>query len=1298
MGTLRLTVESSPEGEWIGFWTDEGALLDTPVLIGPEQVRELANVRRSYEEILANDSESPPHWDQLDHLGRVMTDLWFGPVADRFVPAPTAEAGTKSSGKPEEPTSGSGPTSEVFDSTFSIERDQPETSSTPFEPNLLFVVTNDRYIHNLPWELASPGGGGLLGQDPRWVIIRAIYPSDLGQTTAAGTLGRAVPPPIPGPLRVLSISTAPLDRSATSIEEEERAFLKLLNQIPPTTEVLFAESGTFDELDELVDQFEPHIVHFSGMASVDRAGRGLLAFEDDLGQIQYRSVEDLVATILRGSSVRCLVFNLVDRSRIAGAAVGMSLQEAGGPPCLVFDRPLRDDVSLEFLVHWYGSLAQGRTMAAALISTRSGQTGQFRARRPNLSFAHASLHSKADIHVIHPDRAQECPTRSIVSRRVLAWGLIELRRGMVGARRLIQQILGTLRLGHPPLLILTGAEGTGKTTLALRLSERLRVEDFRPIVIRCPGPVEWSPARRARLTWTILMEKLAEAFKEADRHDLHAILRNGKLPARYLTFSALDGLSGTRAIVVIDDLEQALEPETGRVADPELLEFLQAFGRLHSAGSRVILVSRTEPEPSLLGARLAMPEFSTHDLIKLLRSDSRVESRWTSEPEFARELLELVHRAPAHAGLWELLRVALRAHDPSEFVSRDLDELGEQVTRGLLDQLTPSARRLAAKIAVSELPWPENLVDQLEAESGIDEAAIIAEIVDSGLVQRASSLQGTPFLRISDWNRARVMRSLEEPDEFADRAKRNHAQFWQACLRGNQTDDLGIDHFGALLQCHLLAQSAHDGPTWSWSARLLAERFRTRSELTEAFTWIQEVPERDRDPMSWLALGQIAMELDRLGDARSAVDKLLESQDAPALPGVLLLKANLAVREHRDTDAIADLDRALVLMRQCEDGLGETQVLTQLGQIALNQGEHAEARERFQAALRSRQAAGDRSGEAGCWFNLAISHLREGRPREARGELFKALRIHQSLKDGAGEASIWHNLATLDLREGLTRDARRAWMEALRLNQSLGDRGGEATAWHNLAAIDLREGQINEARRKCGLSLRINQAIADRAGEAAAWHELGLIDLETGDFHAAKEKLRSSLQIKQSIGDRVGESATWHNLASLDLDSGDFDGAREKFENSLRIKQSIGHRAGEASTWHGLATLDIKEGHYLDAVTKMIRALRIKQQLGHRAAEPGTWRQFATVAERLERPEHALKLHALRCAVEGAFHEPDTDMFEQLGEKLGLDQDDRQTLLADATEAYQSDGGLSWILEAFPEARHEPLEDVEAGD
>ena len=137
---------------------------------------------------------------------------------------------------------------------------------------LLVIASESSDILNLPWELIRIEGSDHLGFDPKFSLRRLPR----AENSLPGFNGQ-----LPGgPLRVLFVACAPLDEVPLDYEKEEESLIRVMAKAGPNVVFDSGDMGSFDELQERINQFDPHVVYLTGHGIVEEDGLGYFCFED----------------------------------------------------------------------------------------------------------------------------------------------------------------------------------------------------------------------------------------------------------------------------------------------------------------------------------------------------------------------------------------------------------------------------------------------------------------------------------------------------------------------------------------------------------------------------------------------------------------------------------------------------------------------------------------------------------------------------------------------------------------------------------------------------------------------------------------------------------------------------------------------------------------------------------------------------------------------------------------------------------------------------------------------------------
>uniref|UniRef100_UPI001C6EF935 CHAT domain-containing protein n=1 Tax=Paludisphaera rhizosphaerae TaxID=2711216 RepID=UPI001C6EF935 len=908
--------------------------------------------------------------------------------------------------------------------------------------NQLMIQSSHSDVLNLPWELVELETGASIGCDPSW----SLYRSPLNAPSPTGGPLRA------GPLRVLFLASAPVDQGQLDYDREEDAILRATSRRKDVS-LYIAEMGSFEALRDLVAEHRPHVVHLLGHGTLGENGVGSFAFEDERGRTDLRGADRIVADVFRGGrhGVRCVFFNGCQTSQAATAGLCQSLVKAGVPLAVGWSASVADDRALRFAEEFYRSIGLREPVPIAVARARetirrAGRVGQQGSELQDATFAlpqvYASLPDGLLFDASLPPEPDAPPRTTYM---VIGNGIKGLREGFVGRRREQQRLVPAIRDGEITFAVLTGLGDAGKSTLATRAANRLKSAGFEIVPIRAVKHKD-GPEAAGRELMSSLKDGLGVAFIRAGREDLRGQITNGQITEPVRLDLAVRGLNEVRALLVVDNFEDVLDPETRRIADATLAEFYCKLAYNLVGESRAIVTCRYLPEQTPIDQptvdHLPLPDFTESDYLKFLRRDPVVADRIACgdlKPLLLHQLHAVFGGTP---GFLVTIRKILRTADADE-LRDELDELGDPagvlagareayyenlVAVRLYTALHPDARSLVSRLAVSELPLPPVAVAQLtDLEDDVIEPHLESGVA-FGLLQRFDDPVHPPLYHPPGLLRPWLTDASRLSDEVARDIDRRLAAFWKEYCENDRENEYRVSIESELLACRRHADRGGDRTTFRWATLRLSHNMEKRSDWLAAHALLQEIPLQEQETGVLLDLARVEAKIGALKSARERLENSL---------------------------AINSTDRA-----------SEAAALHSLATIDLNEGSYAAAREKFARSLEIRQAVGDR----------------------------------------AGEAAVWYDLASLDLEEGSYAAAREKFARSLAIEQAVGDRAGESAAWRQLARIDLEEGSYAAAREKFARSLAIEQAVGDRTGESAAWRQLARIDLEEGSYAAAREK------------------------------------------------------------------------------------------------------------------------------------------------------------------------------------------------
>ncbi|MGA6166195.1 BTAD domain-containing putative transcriptional regulator [Amycolatopsis magusensis] len=695
-----------------------------------------------------------------------------------------------------------------------------------------------------------------------------------------------------------------------------------------------------------------------------------------------------------------------------------------------------------------------------------------------------------------------------------------------GRAEVVGDLVGLLRQqragGSPAIVVLSGAPGVGKSSIAVRVAHELRAEfPDGQLHLDLGGT---SPSPRTP------MEVLPEILRALGVPD-------PAMPRTLAERSALlrSRLSRRRMCLVLDDVGSAA----------------QIRPLLPGAGACAVLITSRTRLPDLAGARpIDVEVLPDEDAIRLLAGIIG-NDRVRAEPDSAAAILKACGYLPlairivgaklTHRPSWTLRMLADRLRNER----RRLDELqvgdlavhaSVTLSYDMLPRGAAQAFRGLGLLGPVQFPtWAVAAVlDREEADGVLD------VLVDAHLVELVSSdANGQPHYRLHDLLRVYAARQGEVDDSEDDRrAVLRRVLEGYLCLATSAV---------ARMPLHFFGQHTVGGPD-GW-----------------------HVPDADEvvgDPLAWFdaerRTGVAAVAL----AAQWGLDDLAWRLTAAFTP-YFDLRGHQADWQH--THAIA-----LAAARRTGDLRGQAIVQRNLGQIHLYQDAYSDAVTGFQESYRLFQQVPDDRGAAIALAGLGSALRISGRREQALAPSLEALHLFQRAGDPHGEAVAKIAIGACWLAVDAFDEAERWFVEAYDLCALIGDRHREAHALKRIAVLHQRRGHLTEAREQVSRAIAIFEELGDDHCVGYANQNLGELCLQSGDLAYAQLLLVNSFSVHRRNGDRRSEAEVTDLLGRLHQALGQPERSRGYFERSLCIWRELAaenEAAAVAARMNGLPRL-----------------------------------------------------------------------------------------------------------------------------
>lgn len=652
----------------------------------------------------------------------------------------------------------------------------------------------------------------------------------------------------------------------------------------------------------------------------------------------------------------------------------------------------------------------------------------------------------------------------------------------------------------PPVAVISGGPGIGKSTLALHAARRA-APDFPDgqfyLDLAGTSPEPRDPA--------VLLAEVLHALGVTG-----AAVPDG-LHARAALFRSL--LADRRMLLVLDDAAHA---EQARWLQPP-------------TGSCAAIITSRAVLTDLPGARHieldVLDAAEAHDLFTRIVGAERV----AGEPEHAAAILRACGHLPLAIRIaagkllgrpaWSLRVLRERLEDESRRLSElRLGDLGVRASFDLSVRLLPAdavtALRLFGILGPQTVPgW---VVGPLLGRADADD--VLDALVDANLARLTTTdATGQPRYRLHDLLRAYAAEGAEEIPHEARRAA-----------------------VGRLLATWLdLATRAADAmpPSLFRPPPGSAPRRRARADVERRAV---------ADPVSWFGTERSVL----LGAVRLAADWELAE--------LAWELATVAVTYDDHHSRYEDWQRghqlALAAVRRAGNRLGEAVLLRGLAQVQIYRDDFPAATANLRRAVELFRKVGDKLGEGLATAGLGTIHrvLEENEPALAHAK--QALDLVTAAGDRHTEAQLLSAIGAIHLARD-DHDAARTWFDdALALARRLGDEHREAVVLREMSALHEPSTALECLRR----ARDIFTALADDRCVAYTLVKSGQIHARRGERASAVPDLELAAEIFRRYGSRLDEAQCWELLGTFEAENGNPAGATRHLDQARKLWRSVG--------------------------------------------------------------------------------------------------------------------------------------------
>jgi tetratricopeptide (TPR) repeat protein len=735
-----------------------------------------------------------------------------------------------------------------------------------------------------------------------------------------------------------------------------------------------------------------------------------------------------------------------------------------------------------------------------------------------------------------------------------------------------------LRSDGVGLIVVIGRSGVGKSTLVSRALREVASEDPHEavpidavVLVSTRGPMP--------LTAPTVLEHLGRLLPDTAGRPA-PLFTGPRADVSKNLDTITDALAGQRVVLVIDDLDELMDPSTQEIREVQLEELLRALLRLPQY--KVILTTRIPPrtlvrvQPSrqqLLDLD-GLPLADAASLLRGLDADgtlglvstpddqlTMVYERTGGNPK-ALEILYSVLRLDRDVSLSELL------DDTAQLLP---DEVADFLVGEAFDRLDPAARGVMQGLAVYGRPVAPAAVDHLLEPwiSGQPSTRTLSRLVGMHLAHKVDHRYSlSPVER--QYLLARIPRGRDEDRDLPN------PPFTQVALLSRGADYFertrapvpkGIDDLGPqLMEIDLRARGGeHELAAW------LLLQIDTRYLLTWGY--------------SQLVLDQHTALEGKLHDPALAQASIATMGSACVQLGNL-------------EEAVGYFRQALQLSEPLEDNRARKRLLTNLGSAYYELGQTSRAMDHYEQALElARDEPAERPGPLS---GLALCDGERGRFPAAIARSTEVYAIARDIGDRRLQAEQLANLGSFEGQRGNSSAAIDRLERGLDIAREIGYRLAQGLCLCNKAEVLIDQGRVAQAITVAAEAVVVGQEIGSAPLIWSASHVHALANLFNGDLPAARVAVDQAC--RYGSGHRT--FMTFALQGVIALRQGQEAAAGEAWDSAIRGADQFlaeGHENFAALDAKGLALSGLAflgQGNLDQAVAAYLAARRITSEPG----------------------------------------------------------------------------------------------------
>lgn len=742
---------------------------------------------------------------------------------------------------------------------------------------------------------------------------------------------------------------------------------------------------------------------------------------------------------------------------------------------------------------------------------------------------------------------------------------------LIGREKELEDVRKILLSGDKRIVTLTGPGGTGKTSLAYKISESL-LGDFKDGV------------------YVVLLASISDATLVSSA--IARALGINETPSTPVMECLKDFLSSKKMLLVLDNYEQIVS--SANILS-ELLDYCPDIKILVT--SRIVLQIKNEteyfvPPLALPGSNYgkSISSLSQYPAVKLFIERAKaVKHDFTITEENAQAIAEICVRLDGLPLAIELASARIKLFTPQMILSR----LGSKFDILKSKSRSLPERHQTLKQAIS---WSYDLLPDEEKKifrwMSVFSGGSVIESIESifGSMEKLE-------IDIHDGVEALINKSLlrRSDEDDADAEPRFYMletirEFSMECLEDDEKLILMKHYVNYFLK---LAEDAEPNLSKKgmeyWFNKLDYERHNFRNSLQWSF--------EQKDSSSALKL----------------VGALLRYK---------IVRGNLV-------EGLNDILKAIKMPQENTITLYRAKALNAAGTIVHEISDYKSSLKLLEESLEIYKKLEDESGIASVLNNIAWVNIHLGNIYTAIKLSEEALELNTRLNNDLGVAVAKNNFAWLAFRQGDFEKAIVFNGESEKMRIKPGDSRGVAFAQVNTAWCEIMTGKFDEAAALIDKALLIIEELKDRQLSAWACNIKANLHHSMGNYDTAEDYLNNSIIVMKEIGNKwvIFQEMSW--LGHIKMDKGDLVKAKKLIGESVELFRQNGSKWGTASSLVLLGQLYIKENNPVRAKELYSESLLLNIETGNKHLLMQCFDGMAEIAVLENDPEKAAILYGV---------------------------------------------------------------------